>query len=481
MMPKIGRLAFCILVGGFLHMVAAAEPDAAPQRAPAGQRVLFPVLHGLEPQVEFWKKIFATYSSRQVVIHDALHLDRVYEVLDFESWSDNGFSDAEIAAYSQDKVRSEKERIRAILLRLHQGEGTDPRNLSPEERKIWGLFADVNNPSKFLEAAADDRIRSQAGLRERFAAGVEVSRRYLPEMERIFRHAGLPVELTRLPLVESCFNLRAYSKAGAAGIWQFMPVTARSYMRVDRFVDERRDPIISTRAAAEHLRANYEVLGNWPLAITAYNHGRAGVANAVATVGSSDLMQIIQRYRGAAFKFASRNFYAEFLAALDVERNFSKYFGKLYPAAPRATESVIVPASTSFHVAARASDVDVETLAELNPALARDVISGRHPVPKGYELRVPVGGAAGFERRCISMAAPKARQVAGVSARARVPKASRRGQKAEYLVYRVERGQTLSTIAKRYGTTVSAIRRKNKLRANHIRTGQRLMIPTTSS
>ena len=248
---------------------------------------------------------------------------------------------------------------------------------------------------------------ARAGLRERFAAGVEVSRRYLPEMERIFRRAGLPVELTRLPLVESCFNVRAYSKAGAAGIWQFMPATARSYMRVDRFVDQRRDPIISTRAAAEHLSANYEVLGNWPLAITAYNHGRAGMANAVATVGSSDLMQIIRQYHGPAFKFASRNFYAEFLAALDVERNFSKYFGKLYPARPRATESVIVPASVSFRTVARASKADVETLAELNPALAHDVVSGRHPVPKGYELRVPAGSAAAFKRRYASVSGPE--------------------------------------------------------------------------
>jgi membrane-bound lytic murein transglycosylase D len=468
-MTKAGRWAFSVLIAGFLQMAAAAEPDAVPPPAAPQQSSLLPLLPGLEPQVEFWKKIFATYSSRQVVIHDALYLDRVYEVLDFESWSDSGLSDAEIAAYSQEEVRREKERIRAVLLRLHRLK-TDPRDLSPEERKIWGLFADVNSPSKFLEAAADDRIRSQSGLRERFAGGVEVSRRYLPEMERIFRRAGLPVELTRLPLVESCFNVRAYSKAGAAGVWQFMPATARSYMRVNRFVDQRRDPIISTRAAAEYLKASYDVLGNWPLAITAYNHGRAGVANAVATVGSSDLMQIIRHYHGPGFKFASRNFYAEFLAAFDIERNFSKYFGELYPARPRATESVSVPASASFRVLARVSNVDADTLADLNPVLAHDVVSGRLPVPKGYELRVPVGSAAGFERRYASVAARKA---------APVPKARRRGQKAQYLVYRVKPGQTLSEIAKRYGTTVSAIRRKNKLRANHIRVGQSLVIPTT--
>src|SRR5262245_20063059 len=135
-------------------------------------------------------------------------------------------------------------------------------------------------------------------------------------METIFEREGLPVALTRLPLVESCFNVRAYSKVGAAGIWQFMPSTGRYYLRIDNAVDERRDPVTATVAAATHLKGNYEVLHSWPLAITAYNYCRAGMANAVSTVGSSDIVDIIQHYHGPAFKFASRNFYAEFLAAL---------------------------------------------------------------------------------------------------------------------------------------------------------------------
>ncbi len=471
MMARTAGVLSVVLMGGFLYIVpiAVAEGDSSAAAVTSSSRSALPLLRGLEPQVEFWKRIFGNYSTRQVVIHDALHLDRIYEVLDFETLSDNGMSDAEVAAYAKEKTRNEKERIRGILLHLHQL-GADPGNLAPEERKIWALFADVNNPSKFLEAAADDRIRSQPGLRERFAAGVEVSRRYLPEMEAIFRRAGLPIELTRLPLVESCFNVRAYSKVGAAGIWQFMPATARLYMRVDRVVDERRDPIASTRAAAEYLQRSYEVLGNWPLAITAYNHGRAGVANAVATVGSSDLTQIIRNYHGPAFKFASRNFYAEFLAAMEVERNFSKYFGTLYPARPRPTENIIVPAAATLKSLARASNADVETLAELNPALAREVVSGRLRVPKGYHLRVPAGTGGNFKVEYASAAADSERHV---------QKPRYRVQKAQYVVYRVKRGQTLATIAKRYGTTVAAIRRRNNLRANHVHVGQSLRIPTT--
>jgi membrane-bound lytic murein transglycosylase D len=461
----IGYRLFAVIVMAIVAHVPAVHADAPASAGTHGaidRNSPVPVLPGLEPQVEFWKQIFASYTTHQVVIHDALHLDRIYEVLDFEPLTGGVLSDAEIAAYAQDKVRSEKERLRAILLQLHQ-RGSDPGALSPEETKIWDLFADVDNPSRFLDAAADDRIRSQTGLRERFAAGVEVSRRYLPEMEAVFRREGLPVELTRLPLVESCFNLRAYSKVGAAGIWQFMPSTARLYMRVDNVIDERRDPIVSTHAAATFLRANYNVLGSWPLALTAYNHGRAGVANAVATVGSDDLMVIIREYHGPAFKFASRNFYAEFLAALDVERHASQYFGEFSPARPPRTESVILSDRVTIRTAARASGSDVDTLAQLNPALTRDVVAGKFPIPKGYALRLPAGSAADFQVRYASVRAENPRPAA----------------KPRYVVHRVKAGQTLEGIAKTHGTTVAALRRHNKLRADRVRAGQSLTIPST--
>lgn len=463
-MPRIGRLLAIVIASAVVHGAAtsAADPGTDLSSITPAKQSPVPVLPGLGTQVEFWKQIFGTYSTHQVVIHDALSLDRIYEVLDFQSLSDSGLSDAEITAYSQGKVRSEKERIRAILMRLHQF-ATDPGELSPEERKIRALFTDVNNPSGFLEAAAEDRLRGQAGLRERFAAGVELSRRYLPEMEVIFRREGLPIELTRLPLVESCFNVRAYSKVGAAGIWQFMPATARQYMRVDRAVDERRDPIVSTRAAAEYLRANHEVLGSWPLAISAYNHGRAGIANAVATVGSSDLVRIIHNYHGPAFKFASRNFYAEFLAALDVERNFAKYFGELNPAHPRRTDSVVIPTHVALKTVARASNAEIDTLVDLNPALTHDVISGKLRVPKGYLLRLPAGSAAGFKLRYANLSTQEKQET----------------PKVRYVAHRVKPGQTLAGIAKRHRTTVAAIRRRNNLRATHLRAGQSLKIPTT--
>ena len=445
------------MLGTPLTVTSARAATAETQ----GESSPFPVPRGLKTQVKFWKDIFATYSTREVVIHDTEHLNRVYEVIDFRPLADSGLSDAEITAFAKTKVEREKERVRAILVRLHQL-GPDPAELTDEERKIWALFHNVKEPSAFLAAAAEDRIRAQPGLRDRFAAGVEVSRRYLPAMEAIFRREGLPEELTRLPLVESCFNVHAYSKVGAAGIWQFMPGTGRLYMQVDAAVDERRDPITSTEAAAQHLKSNYEVLGTWPLAITAYNHGRAGMARAVSQVGTTDIVEIIRRYHGPSFKFAGRNFYAEFLAALEVERHFSEYFGELSAPPGLRADTVRVPDYVSFQTLARLTNTDPDTLAELNPALSGEVIAGKLYVPRGYRARVPEGAADVFEVRYASLPAQQRFH----------------GQRTVSVKHRVKRGQTLATIAKQYGVTVAALQRRNNLRKGHVRVGQSLVIPS---
>jgi membrane-bound lytic murein transglycosylase D len=477
-MPK--GLRWMVVVG---LLVSVAGPAAGVQtpgvEPPHNWNSDIPYLPGLRTQVEFWKKVFAVYSRREVVIHDTERLDRVYSILDFRPLADADASDAEFEAYKREAVAQERERIRALLVRLHQT-GADSPDLTPEERRIAAMFADDPAPSKFLDAAAEERIRSQTGLRERFAAGVEISRRYLPEMENIFRREGLPVELTRLPLVESCFNVNAYSKVGAAGIWQFMPATGRLYMRVDGAVDERRDPLTSTAAAAQHLKRDYEALGNWPLAITAYNHGRGGLERAVEMLGTDDLQEIVEHYHGPAFKFASRNFYAEFLAALEVEQNFEDYFGPLSPHRPQHAENVVVPAPVRFEMLAGLVGVSPGELATLNPALSSSVISGQLHVPRGYALRVPRGAGAGFETRFAAFAAEhkESRQRTKTVASRRKTRGAHQAAKARTVTHQVKSGQTLSGIARRYGTTVEAIRRRNKLSGQRVRSGQNLVIPS---
>ncbi len=273
MIARSLRLSFCapLVVLGIARAAAAASPT-------------FPEPVALRTQVKFWQKIFGVYSQHQIVFHDPENLARVYSVLDFRDRVAAGDSPLVIDVVERDAMVQERQRIREVLLRLDARQG-NTGGLDDEERKVWDLFGKDKDPSRFALAADPARIRTQRGLRERFAEGVRISRRYLGEMEEVFRREGLPTELTRLPLVESCFDIEAYSKVGAAGIWQFMPSTGRNYMSIAGVVDERRDPLRATRGAALHLKENYEVLGSWPLAITAYNHGRAGIARAVSRDG----------------------------------------------------------------------------------------------------------------------------------------------------------------------------------------------------
>jgi membrane-bound lytic murein transglycosylase D len=430
----------------------------------------FQVPAALRPQVDFWIGIFATYSRHQDVIHDTERLDRVFTVVDLRDLAAQGASEGQIDSLMRAREDAEKARIRAMLHRLQSD--PDPATLTAEERRLQALFAEDPSPTRYLDAAAPDRLRGQRGLRERFAQGVAIGHAYFPQMEEIFRRRGVPVEITRLPLVESTFNMKAYSKVGAAGVWQFMPGTARHFMRVDDLVDERLDPLAATAAAATFLRQNYDRLGTWPLAIKAYNHGPAGMARAVRDTGTTDIATIIRRYKGPAFKFASRNFYPEFLAALHVERNHHKYFGDLALHPPRRAETVVLPAPMSIASAARCAGGDVWSISDLNPSLLPPVRAGRAAIPAGFALRVPAGDGDAV-RRCAAAQPPvQAQRFAAV----RRPRGERaRGGGAR--VHRVQRGQTLAGIAARYGCSVDQLRRGNGLKTKTVRAGQLLRIP----
>jgi membrane-bound lytic murein transglycosylase D len=385
--------------------------------AEALQRDDFPRPPSLESQIRFWRAIFTEYSKHQIVLHDTVDLDKIYKVLDFRAEADGGMSPELLARLEREETDAELARLRTILHRL-QAAGGNPEGLSAEERRVWALFRDDPAPDRFLAAAAEDRLRSQRGLRERFAAGLRVGRQLFPEME-----------LTRLPLIESCFDLRAYSKVGAAGIWQFMPATARHYdMRVGPRIDERRDPIASTRAAARFLDALHDALGTWPLAITAWNHGPEGVARAVRVVGTRDIAAIVREYHGSGFGFASRNFYAEFLAALDVERNARAYF----PDLPERAAPAVEQASVESPAEGAAVEPSGEERARVTPAVARVRARSRYRQP-------------------------------------------------HYLTHRVRSGQTLSHIARRYKVSVATLRITNGLgRRSRLRPGQILKIPRSA-
>ncbi|MGH8012845.1 MAG: lytic transglycosylase domain-containing protein [Candidatus Binataceae bacterium] len=298
-----------------LSALALALVAIGPRRAHAGASVPFPCPASLEPSVQFWVNAFANYTARDFVVHDRDQVSRVYEVMHLpgDGLPSRGEADA-VNSYLKTKYAT-------ILNRL----ATGAQPADEEEQRVASLFK--GQPLSAYKLAADN-LRVQEGMREQFKQGLLRSRYYRPDMERIFTSFGLPPELVTLAEVESGFYSRARSNAGAVGIWQFTRGTGHQYMRITRYHDDRLNPITETRAAAQLLRANYDELGSWPLAITAYDYGTAGMAHA-ASLYDSDYSRILRDYDGPHFGFAAKNYYAEFLAALQVHQHEDKYFPDL--------------------------------------------------------------------------------------------------------------------------------------------------------
>jgi membrane-bound lytic murein transglycosylase D len=204
------------------------------------------------------------------------------------------------------------------------------------------------------------------------------------------------------------------------------------------------------------------MLGSWPLAVMGYNHGPGGIARAVRQLGTTDVQEIVLRYDGPRFKFASRNFYPEFLAALDVETNRFEHYGPLPQYDPIETEEVRLSHYVPLAYLSTCARSTPDELRRLNPSLLSSVHGGKLRVPRGYTLRLPKDARRTFER-CYA-ALPSSQKFSQ--------------QKRQYVVHRVRRGQTLSQIARQYGRSVDEIRRRNGLRSkNLIREGQVLRIP----
>jgi membrane-bound lytic murein transglycosylase D len=350
-------------------------------RAKATPALSFPMTDAedarLRKNVDFWISIYSQYDTSMGVIHDAKYIDHVYEVL----------------KVTPGAVKKAKEHWTRVLLSLHKKSKTLAQGkkvaLTVDERRIYDMFADIHDPDKFLAAAHRKRLRFQLGQKDRFIQGLKYSGRYLSYMEEIFRKRGLPVELTRLPFVESGFNIHARSKVGASGIWQFMRSTGKLFLEVDDAVDERNDPIRATEAAAKLLKLNYDSLQNWGLAVTAYNHGRKGMMRAVRLVGSDQIDVLMDEYRSRSFGFASSNFYTCLLAAVQVERDSAKYFGEIQRDAPLRFYEVKLPHYVNLPMVAKFLKLNLKEIRDLNPGISEAVYRGKLRLPAGYRLRLP--------------------------------------------------------------------------------------------
>lgn len=408
---------------------------------------LFPRYPSIEPNIEFWTSIYSRYTTRQGVIHDSEHLDRVFEIIELKPPDTTGSRHI-----NRQRIRAAKEKYSNILRRLAEGESTGDKIF----QRVASIFGPNATPAEYIGAAR--RIRCQVGQRDRFRAGLIRSGAYLETIREIFQAHDLPEALVFLPHVESSFNPMAYSKFGAAGIWQFTHSTGRRYMQVDYTVDERRDPILASHAAARLLKDNYQKLGSWPLAITAYNHGAAGMQRARNAHG--DYETIFRKYRSRTFKFASRNFYSEFLAAWDVAANYTHYFGSLQFDPPLQRTQIRLDRYAPVAELARHLELQISTLRELNPALRDPVFEGLKYIPKGYRLQLPAGNRNWY------------------TALAAVPPDVFREEQLPSRFHTVRRGDTAGKIARRYGVRLEDLIAANGLgRRATIYVNQNLRLP----
>lgn len=374
-----------------------------PAQAARADAAVLPRPAALEPAVQFWIRVYTEITTDSGFIHDQYNLSVVYETLHFPV----DMSPRE----RQREVDGEKQRIHDILARL--GRGAPPANA--EEQRVLALWGVAAVPARLAEAADD--VRFQLGQADRFRAGLVRAGAWQRHIAQVLAEQGLPPELSALPDVESSFDPQAHSKVGAAGLWQFMRSTGRRFLRINATVDERFDPFRETEAAAQLLAYNYQLLGSWPLAITAYNHGAAGMLRAREELGTDDIVRIIRDYHSPTFGFASRNFYASFLAALTVAQHPEKYFGALHVAPEIEFHELRMPLSASVPALERSVGVDRGTLEELNPALRASVWRGRRSIPAGYVLRLPADDAQWTTRLLArQLFAPRPVLVAAVSA-----------------------------------------------------------------
>jgi membrane-bound lytic murein transglycosylase D len=407
----------------------------------------------LEQDVRFWIRVYTEVTTDQGLLHDDWNLGLVYEVLRFDPEAS--------PAQRERRVVEAKTRYAALLRRFAAGSTDD---LTAHERRILHAFGEKATPADFRDAI--ERIRFQLGQADRFREGLIRAAVWEKQIARTLAQHGVPPEIAALPHVESSFNLAAYSKVGAAGLWQFMPGTAKRFMRVDSVVDQRLDPYSATEAAANLMLYNYRLLGTWPLAVTAYNHGPGGLRRAQDELGTSDIAVIVKRYQGATFGFASRNFYIAFLAALEVDRNAEKYFGPITRLPDTDSTPVELPDYVPVAALAKAFKVDLGALRVLNPALRPPIWSGSRWVPRGYELRLP--GTP-----------PQTEIAAGWD---RLPPAQRYVAQRNDGSHRIRRNETLAGIAAASGVSLSRLLAANGWSADHTVTkGEAIRIPPPPS
>lgn len=332
---------------------------------------------------------------------------------------------------------------------------------APERRRL-----------QFSKAVIDDpKVRHFVALfskttRPYFAQLLARSGKYMPMIVKALRAAGLPDELGYLALVESGFTPLAKSPAGAAGLWQFVPDTARLYgLRIDSWIDERLDPVKSTRAAAAYLKDLHEHFGRWFFATAAYNSGPALLDSALQKSKEKDFRSLGANRR---LSEETRNFVPKFVATVLIASEPRKYgLDNLQYDTPLEYDEVAVHESMKLETIAAMTGSDLRLLTQLNPALLRGQTP---PGENNYRVKIPEG------RSLLLVKAPAPKKEAEPAKESREIRDAKPPTDSEVITHEVRRGETLFSIARRYGQTVRAVMAFNGLTSAKVRAGQQLRI-----
>ncbi|MBO7317487.1 MAG: LysM peptidoglycan-binding domain-containing protein [Bacteroidales bacterium] len=289
---------------------------------------------------------------------------------------------------------------------------------------------------------------------------------YMPIFEQALEEAGLPLELKYLSVVESALRPSATSRVGAAGLWQFMPATGRMYnLHISTLVDERRDPYKSSVAAAQYLKDLYEMFGDWHLALAAYNCGPGRISRAINSTGKKDFWDIYYTLPSETRMYVPLFIAANYAMTYYQEHNIEP----ILPVKPLTTDTVMIQHKLYFEHIATVMNIPLDALKELNPQYRCDIIPGSNSKP--YSLTLPSQQAFVYSlmQDSILAYAKKDFEKKGITE-------DDISIEPTPVYHKVRSGETLSTIARKYSTTVKNIKRWSNIKSDKLRIGQRLIV-----
>lgn len=321
---------------------------------------------------------------------------------------------------------------------------------------------DLDLPLSDIPLALNDKVEYflyyfQTRGKPSFSRWLSRSSRYIPMMKEILRREGMPEDLVYVAMIESGFHLQARSWANAVGPWQFMSGTGRRYsLRIDQWIDERKDPVKATVAAALYLKELYGLFkGDWYLAAAGYNAGENKILRAISMYNSNDFWELS---RGSYLKRETKEYVPKLLAAAIIAKEPARYgFSDVAYLPPIEFDTVKLASRTDLELAARLTGSSYETIRELNPDLRHWCTPPNYP---DYELKIPKGTKVQFE-----------------SEFAKIPEEQRFTEKVLYTRYNARKKDSLKTVARRFGTTPATLAELNGLSVKSRIAGQTLVVP----